>query len=242
MIYNQEAFDIRMDWGYGGVRELAPISDVIIIVDVLSFSTCVDIATARGALIYLYRWKDESAISYAQEMEAELADFKRKFTAGFSLSPTSLTAIEAQTKLVLPSPNGATLSLATGSTPTLCGSLRNAAAVAAKAREYGNRIGIIAAGEQWPDQSLRVAFEDAVGAGAIISYLTGILSPESKASLAIFESAKSSLLADIKNCSSGKELIERGFEQDIDLACDFNVSSHVPLLKEGRFYVATHSY
>lgn len=48
MIYNQEAFDIRMDWGYGGVRELAPISDVIIIVDVLSFSTCVDIATARG--------------------------------------------------------------------------------------------------------------------------------------------------------------------------------------------------
>ncbi|WP_286441659.1 MULTISPECIES: hypothetical protein [unclassified Myroides] len=71
MIYNQEAFDIRMDWGYGGVRELAPISDVIIIVDVLSFSTCVDIATARGALIYpsvgkmnrrfpmLKKWKQE---------------------------------------------------------------------------------------------------------------------------------------------------------------------------------------
>lgn len=180
MIYDQNEFDIRLEWGLRGIEELAPISDVIIIVDVLSFSTCVDIATKNGAIIYPYRWKDESAIEYAKTLNAELANFKRKFTDGFSLSPTSLMNIKPNTKLVLPSPNGSTLSLSTGSIPTLCGSLRNAKAVATYAKKYGNKISIIASGEQWKDKSLRVAFEDLVGAGAIISHLTGNLSPEAK--------------------------------------------------------------
>lgn len=235
MIYNQQEFDIRLEWGLRGVEELAPISDVIVIVDVLSFSTCVDIATKNGAIIYPYRWKDESAIVYAKTLNAELADFKRKFTDGYSLSPTSLLNIEPKTKLVLPSPNGSTLSLSTGIIPTLCGSLRNAKAVATLAKKYGNKISIIASGEQWADKSLRVAFEDLVGAGAIISYLTGNLSPESKAGLTIFENSKTTLITDIKKCSSGKELIERGFEKDILLACEINSSDNVPVLTDNYF-------
>ncbi|WP_413513694.1 2-phosphosulfolactate phosphatase, partial [Myroides odoratus] len=214
-----------------GLEELAPISEVIIIVDVLSFSTCVDIATQRGAIIFPYRWKDESAITYAQGLGAELADFKRKFTEGFSLSPTSLCTIDKGTRLVLPSPNGATLSLATADTLTLCGSLRNAKAVATYAQKQGNKISIIPAGEQWPDGSLRVALEDMIGAGAIISYLKGKLSPESKACLRVFEDAKETLLADIKKCSSGKELIYRGFEKDVVIACELNRSTNVPVLE-----------
>lgn len=235
MIYNQQEFDIRLEWGLKGVEELAPISDVIIIVDVLSFSTCVDIATKNGAFIFPYRWKDNSAIEYAKILNAELADFKRKYTDGFSLSPTSLLNIKPKTKLILPSPNGSTLSLSTGTTPTLCGSLRNAEAVATLAKKYGNKISIIAAGEQWTDKSLRVAFEDLVGAGAIISYLTGNLSPESKTGLSIFEDSRTTLLEYIKKCSSGKELIERGFEKDILLACDFNSSNNVPVLTDNYF-------
>jgi len=118
MIYNQQEFDIKLEWGIRGVEELAPISDVIIIVDVLSFSTCVDIATQNGAIIYPYRWKDETAIEYASSLNAELADFKRKYTDGYSLSPTSLLNIKPNTKLVLPSPNGSTLTLSTKQTPT----------------------------------------------------------------------------------------------------------------------------
>lgn len=241
MIYNQKEFDIRLEWGKKGVEELAPISDVIIIVDVLSFSTCVDIATKNEALIFPYRWKDDSAIQYAKNMNAELADFKRKITDGFSLSPTSLLKIKSKTKLVLPSPNGSTLSLSTGTTPTLCGCLTNAKAVATLAKKYGNKISIIAAGEQWADNSLRVAFEDLVGAGAIISHLTGNLSPESKTGLTIFENSKTTLLEDIKNCSSGKELIKRGFENDILLACDLNSSNNVPILKE-NYFIGQTSY
>lgn len=235
MIYNQHEFDIRLEWGFKGVEELSPISDVIIIVDILSFSTCVDIATKNGAIIFPYKWKDDSAIQYAKEMNAELADFKRKYTDGFSLSPTSLLNIKPNSKLVLPSPNGSALSLSTGNTPTLCGSLRNAKAVATIAKNYGNKISIIAAGEQWGDKSLRFAYEDLVGTGAIISYLNGNLSPESKAVLTIFESTKATLLENIKKCSSGKELIDRGFEKDILLVCDFNSSDNVPILKDNCF-------
>jgi phosphosulfolactate phosphohydrolase-like enzyme len=35
--------------------------------------------------------------------------------------------------------------------------------------------------------------------------------------------------------SSGKELIERGFEKDVYLACEFNVSDNGPLLINGSY-------
>ena len=49
-IFNQQEFDIRLEWGLKGVELLAPISDVVIIVDVLSFSTCVDVGTGMGVI------------------------------------------------------------------------------------------------------------------------------------------------------------------------------------------------
>jgi 2-phosphosulfolactate phosphatase len=69
MIYNQAEFDIRCEWGLQGVSQLAPISDVIIIVDILSFSTSVEIATNNGAIIYPYRWRDDSAVEYAKSVQ-----------------------------------------------------------------------------------------------------------------------------------------------------------------------------
>jgi len=235
MIYNQQEFDIKLEWGIRGVEELVPVSDVIIVVDILSFSTCVDIATGNGAVIFPYRWKDESAIEYANTLNAELADFNRKYTDGYSLSPTSLLNIKPNTKLVLPSPNGSTLTLSTKQTPTLCGCLRNAKAVATFAKRFGRKISIIPAGEQWNDNSLRVSFEDMIGAGAIISYLEGSLSPESKTALTVFKDLRSTILEEIKKCSSGKELIERGFEKDLLLACDLNISYNVPVLTNNAY-------
>ena len=235
MIYDQHEFDIRLEWGIHGVEHLARISDVIVIVDVLSFSTCVDIATKNGATVYPFRWKDEQAIEYERSLDAELADFTRKASDGFSLSPTSVIDIGPGTKLVLPSPNGSTLTLATGNTPTLCGCLRNARAVAKHAESFGKKISIIPAGERWPDNRLRVAFEDLIGAGAILSYLPGSLSPESKTAVSAFQTLRSNLLTEIRNCSSGKELIERGFEQDIDLSSVLNSSDNVPILVNNAY-------
>lgn len=92
---------------------------------------------------------------------------------------------------------------------------------------------------QWDDKTLRPAFEDILGAGAIISYLTGTLSPESKSALSVFTNSKDSILDEIRKCSSGKELIERGFEKDLDLACELNISDNVPLLIN-KVYIGQH--
>ena len=46
MFYDQTGFDARFEWGIEGIRRLAPVSDVMVIVDVLSFSTAVDVALA----------------------------------------------------------------------------------------------------------------------------------------------------------------------------------------------------
>lgn len=239
MIFNQSEFNIKLEWGLPGIEQLAPLSDAIIIVDILSYSACVDIAVSNEAIIYPYKYKDESAIEYAKIIGAELADRNRN-SSGYTLSPLSLINIPSGTKLVLPSPNGSTLSLATGNIPTICGGLRNAKAVAEYARSIGKNISVIPAGERWQEQflsggSIRFAIEDLIGAGAIISYLKGNLSPESKSALAVYESVKENLLEEIKNCSSGKELIERGFEEDVNLACEFNVSDCVPVLIEGAY-------
>lgn len=236
MIFNQQEFDIRLEWGMRGVEELARVSDVIIIVDVLSFSTCVDVATSKDAVVYPYKFRDETANEYAANLGAELA-VKRTAPGVYSLSPQSLVHIKASTKLVLPSPNGSTLTLGTGSTPTICGCLRNAKAVAEKAMQIGSKIAIIPAGERWEDGSLRIATEDLLGAGAIIAYLQGSLSPESKTALFGYKASEQNIPTEVKQCISGKELIEMGFEADVDLACQVNVSTNVPILKDG-YYVA----
>lgn len=106
MIFDQSEFELRCEWGQQGVSQLAPISDVVVIVDVLSFSTCVEIATNNGAIVFPYQWKDRSAGDYAKSVQAELATSNRTSNNGYSLSPTSLTKIPTGAKLVLPSPNG----------------------------------------------------------------------------------------------------------------------------------------
>ncbi|HRX02298.1 MAG: 2-phosphosulfolactate phosphatase [Anaerolineae bacterium] len=230
MIYDQAEFDIRCEWGEQGVLHLAPVSDVVIIVDVLSFSTCVSIAAARGVEVFPCRDKGEAAEAFARSVDAELAT--RRGAGGWSLSPASLTRAPAGLRLVLPSPNGSTLTLATGDTPTLVGCLRNARTVARAAVRLGTRIAVIPAGERWrTDWSLRPSVEDWLGAGAIIQHLLGSLSPEARMAADAFRSAEMEITAIIAGCSSGKELIAGGFGEDVALASDIDADRCAPLLK-----------
>ena len=227
---NQSGFTLRCEWGPQGAAILAPTSDAIIIVDVLSFSTCVEIAVSRGASVFPFRFKDGRAREFAEKKNAILA-VKRGEADGFSLSPASLLRIPAGAKLILPSPNGATLSLLCGETPTFAGCLRNARAVAKVAQEFGPRISVIPAGERWEtDGGLRPALEDLVGAGAILSRLSGSLSPEAEIAVAAYERASADLPKLLRSCASGRELIERGFPEDIELAAQQNVSEAAPQL------------
>jgi 2-phosphosulfolactate phosphatase len=212
---------------------LAPVSDVVVIVDVLSFSTCLDVANCRGAIVFPFQWKDESAAAFAQSICATLASNRGE--GGLSLSPASLLAVGPCTRLVLPSPNGSTLTLAAGSTPTLAGCLRNCRAVALAAMKFGRHISVIPAGERWSDGSLRPAIEDLIGAGAVISFLEGKLSPEAQLAKSAYEAASTGLVEVIAQCGSGRELIDRGFVQDVSLASEVNISDCVPFLFNGAY-------
>jgi len=233
MIFDQRDFDIRHEWGPHGVAQLAPHCDAVVIVDVLTFSTAVVVAAAKGAAVYPYRYHDESAADYARSVRAVLAG--PRSSGGHSLSPRSLMTLPRGSRIVLPSPNGATLSLGTGGTPTFAGCLRNPRSVALAAMACGPRVAVIACGERWQDGSLRPSLEDQVGAGAVLAHLNGSRSPEATAAIAAYEDAAPRLLETLQSCVSGKELIGWGFPQDVVAAADLNRDHVAPRLRDGAF-------
>jgi 2-phosphosulfolactate phosphatase len=237
MYFDQQEYEVCFEWGLQGVQTLVPHCDVIIIVDVLSFTTCVDIAIGRGGVVFPYQGTAEALPEFAASHEALYAAHGRAQTNGFSLAPSSLINMPRGTRLVLPSPNGSKLSLATGDVPTLAGSLRNAKAVAHIACQFGTRIGVVAAGERWPDGSLRPALEDLLGAGAIIAHMNGhrTRSPEAEVAMASFGHLQADLHGALLRCGSGKELVGRGFAEDVHLAAQLNASFAVPSLVDGAY-------
>ena len=242
MFYDQEEFAARFEWGIEAVRRLAPISDVVVIVDVLSFGTAVDVAVARGAAVVPYPRRGASAVAHAQAIGAELAVDRSQVGPEhpYSLSPASLLNIGAGTRLVLPSPNGSALAAiaAEAQAAVLAGCLRNAAAVARAARTLGRTVTVVAAGERWEGDrgGLRPAVEDLVGAGAILAGL-GIepASPEATAAIGAFRAAARDLPRFLGACASGRELRELGFTEDVALAAQMDVSDAAPLLTAGAF-------
>lgn len=183
--------------------------------------------------MFPYLLNDGSLDEFARSVGAEVAGGRGK--SNYSLSPASLLKLPADLRLVLPSPNGSMLSLATGQTPTFAGCLRNAKAVALAAMQYGRKVSVIPAGERWKDdRTLRPAIEDLLGAGAILQYLAGSFSPEARLAFHAYRSAvgiRDSLL----NCSSGKELVMQGFKQDVVLAAAVDVDGNAPLLSAGAY-------
>jgi len=229
---------LEFGWGEAGLRSLAPVADVVILVDVLTFTTAVSVGTRSGAVIYPYRWRDERAEDYADRMEAQLAGLRGK--SRYSLSPASLMGLEADEKLVLPSPNGATLSLQTGVKPTFAGCLRNAEATARAANATGGNIAVIASGERWPqDGAFRPALEDQVGAGAILSRLDGTPSADACSTIALFNGIRNELTSLLMGCPSGYELIQRGYRTDVELAAQGDVDPQAAMLSDNAYRAVT---
>ena len=243
--WDQHGFKTRFEWGPEGARLLADTSDVIVVVDVISSTTCITIGCEQGARIYPYRFKDASAADYAKSLRASLAVHREGVNAEhpYSLSPATFLKAKPDENIVLPSPNGATIALtaAAAGKPVLAGCLRNASAVAKAARALGETITVIAAGERWfmSDDSLRPAFEDQAGAGAILSGLEG-LSPEATSAVAVFIDARGELSDRLTSCSSGREVGSRGYAIDVELAAELDVTDTVPILQEGAFVRAAH--
>ena len=239
-VSSQQLYRVRLAWGPDGLRQLAPVSDVVVIVDVLSFSTAVDVAVGRGAAVIPWRWRDASAGEHARTAGAALAVSRREVSpaAPYSLSPASLATITAGTRIVLPSPNGATLATiaAKSGAIVLTGCLRNATAVGLTAQRLGRRVTVVAAGEHWPDGSgWRPALEDELGVGAVLAAIGSDPSPEAWLAVAAVRAAGVEAATLIADGESGRELRDAGFGLDVELATQRDVSRVVPRLVDGEF-------
>jgi len=224
---------------------------VAVVVDVLSFTTTLTVAVDAGTSVLPYRWNDATAAQYAREHDAVLAVARSQAKPGqISLSPLSLRQGQPPARLVLPSPNGSTIAHELGrSTGTCLGaSLRNAGAVADwisnRHGADGPAVAVVAAGERWPDGSLRPAVEDLWGAGAVLAALEARgwrdLSPEAQMAAAAWNAvAGRRLRAALLGCASGRELAAAGFEGDVLIAAEFDQSASVPLLADGGFAPAS---
>ncbi len=231
---DQAAARCRCDWGVSGLETLAA-ADVVVVVDVLSFSTCVDIAVARGAAIVPYAWNDASAAVFADVHGAEVGGSRGN--SRYSLSPASFLDAPAGLRCVLPSPNGGAVALrgVSAGAVVVAACLRNAKAVAEALPGLGQTFNVVPAGERWRDGTLRRAVEDWVGAGAILRHLPGSRSPEAAAAVMAFEQAGADFGRFVAECGSGRELLARGFVEDVRLAGELDVSRHVPVYSRGAF-------
>jgi 2-phosphosulfolactate phosphatase len=228
---SQDQFDVRCEWGAVGVGALQGCR-TFIVVDVLCFSTSVSVAVGRGVQVVPCRSRDAAADAPLPEGAVVAAARGH----GHSLSPASLLTAPRGLVLVLPSLNGSTIAAeAAGRGHILAGCLRNCTAVSRRAVQLGGPIGIIAAGERWPDGSLRPSYEDLIGAGAIARALPGSRAPEVEAAVAAFEAAAGRLHDALRACSSGRELLEKGFPEDVSLAAAIDADPLAAQLIDGRF-------
>ena len=78
----------------------------------------------------------------------------------------------------------------------------------------------------------RLAIEDLLGAGAIIHHLGLPCSPEAEVARNAFRNMKRDVGRLIRASVSGRELVERGFADDVDMAVALEVSVCAPLLAE----------
>ena len=240
---------VRFDWGPTGAAAIAEGADIAVVVDVLSFSTTLCVAVERGMTVLPYRWKDERAAAYAEQHAATLAVGRLEGRAlppssAVSLSPAAMSQVSDVSRIVLPSPNGSSISfdLAESGCTVVGACLRNRTAVAEWLLARGGTVAVVAAGERWPDDSLRPAAEDLWGAGAVLALLPRTTCPRRPASPRTPSWPSRRLLVDsVHGCASGLELSAAGFAEDVAVAAELDVSAVVPVLADGAFHDSSAS-
>lgn len=253
--HTQGSSRVRLEWGPTGAAAVAGGADIVVVVDVLSFTTTLSIATRRGTRVLPFRWKDERAAAHAEAMGATLA--VGRFEAQHledpppSLSPAQLLTSRYVDRLVLPSPNGSTICAAvrdSGTGARVAGaSLRNRAAVARwllLRLAEGAAVAVVASGERWPDDTLRPAVEDLWGAGAVLDLVvagagpSASLSAEARHAVAAWRAVADRVDEELHACASGRELVDAGFGADVAAAAEMDADDVVPVLTDDGFSAA----
>lgn len=245
-LFSQSSYECKVEWGRRGAREAAERGDIVIIVDVLSFSSTVVSALKYEALIYPYPPHLDGK-EYASSLGAEyiLGRAESSKIGKPTLSPVTFNPEHANKKYVLSSMNGSFCTWIASKIPALLiGCLLNAASVAHAANQLKSEtkanITVVPCGEQWEsvrenEDSLRPSMEDYLGAGAILANLQGSQSPEAIICAGAFKSVKQRVDTLMWESGSGRELRNRGYGDDVKHCTRLNVYETVPILHSNHF-------
>jgi 2-phosphosulfolactate phosphatase len=246
---------VHVEWGPAGAELAAARGDIVVVVDVLSFSTTLAVAVARDFTCLVYSGAEIERMGGPEAAGAALrarplSKSRRVPPGQLSLSPQSLLTAEPGQRVLFTSLNGAAVaSAAAGAPALLVGGLRNAGASAAViagllTEGVAERVTVVACGEQWSSvepavEGIRPSLEDWSGAGLICARLARAghtLSAEAAASAAGWNGPGA-----LASCVSARELLAAGFDADVALALEVDVSDTVPVRVEqegtGRVFV-----
>ena len=237
--FDQTTYQVRLEWGDAGVDAVATHADVVVLVDAVQFTTAVVVAAERG--IAVAPWWGEGAEERAAELGARLV--ASPSTAALAEEPEG----EEGRVVVLPAINGSRLAHGLADSPArvVAASLRNRSAVARyihavqEERQARTSGAIIAAGEQWPDGTLRVSVEDQLTAGAVVDALMELgidhTSPEAAVAAAAYTGLGRAAHHLISATGSARELAADGRRADVAFATKADVTDLVPVLQDGVF-------
>ena len=86
----QSEYGVRFGWAVPAVEMMG--GDVIVVVDILRFTTAVEAAVTRRAVVFPYRWRDESAAVFRPDLTdgpARPLETAASFRIGYGLDERS---------------------------------------------------------------------------------------------------------------------------------------------------------
>lgn len=247
---------VHVEWGAPGALLSARRGDLVVVVDVLSFSTSVVEVAARDGVAFCYSPEELDDAGGRERVgrahDAIVLSKQRRVGAGeVSLSPASLQSIPLGQRVVMTSLNGGRCAASAARAPWVgIGCLTNRTAVARRIEELladgtATRCTVVPCAEVWSGPFMasqvgdltgaaamlvRPSIEDLLGAGAIVAALDASVSRSVEATTAssVFESHAGQLASAVNDCVSGRELRERGYDTDVEIAAQLDAHAVVP--------------
>lgn len=211
--FDQSRYQVRLEWGDDGLARLAA-SDVVVVVDVLRFSSTVTTRVAAGGAVPL------DAAAHAVSLNGAATS-----RAAAALDPAPIVLLGC-------------LRNASAVAEAIADEQRRRGARTSIALIAGGELVPADAGAA-ARTARRFAVEDLLGAGAIVDALgvRGIdhTSPEAAAAGEAFRGLRAARRHLLAASGSGQELAERGAHDEVRAAAELDASTAVPVLREGVF-------
>jgi len=215
---------------------------VIVVIDILRATSVMVHAMSRGASEIIPLATVEEAFRMAKAFPREFVilggERKNRKIPGFDLgnSPKEYVAARVKgKKLILTTTNGTRAFHAVSSgKEILVGSFLNIGAIAQRCLELNKNIFIFPSGDEG-----NFSLEDTLCGGMLIDLITQkekkqiILSDASSSAQILYQRFKDNLLQAFHLSHHGKELINRGFEDDLVYCAQIDMTGIVPEFKAG---------